>query len=236
MSTFRIRPGSFRELHKKLLVRHALFCLALLVFGHYMYFNPAEPIWPTTVAFNLFLVGTAVFSWFYSVKKQAVLFESMLLTIDEQGVTRTQLNTPTKHLSAGQIASIEHFPTGLFVIRGANKTDTVWMPAQVEAPDQLARELSQFGPVLTPPAPAWYKSYASLLGLLMLPLLYFFITSANIIVSVILGAVAIGSLLYSYWFVQRSKDIDQRIKRYNHLSLLVLAWLIAILWSKVILP
>ncbi|MBF9142191.1 hypothetical protein [Hymenobacter properus] len=187
-----------------------------------------------TITFNLLMIGVSVFSWFYKTPKQARLFESMLLTVNEQGVTRTQLNTPTKHLNSNEIVRIEHFPTGEFVIKGANKLDTVWMPAQVEAPQQLAQELQQLGPVLTPPAPAWYKSYASLLGLLMLPLLYFFITSSNKIVAVVLGTVSIGSVGYSYWLMQRSKDIDQRLKRYSHLSVLVLVWLVALLVSKLL--
>jgi hypothetical protein len=232
MSTFRIRPGSFRELRKKLLLQKVILGIALLAFANYVYLNPAEPNWPATLFTNILLIGALIFSWFRSMKTQSASFESMLLTVDAQGVTRTQDNTPTKVLSAAEIVSIEHFPTGVFVIKGAKKADMIWMPAQVEAPEQLALELGQLGPVLTPPAPAWYKSYASLLGLLMLPLLYFFITSPNKVVTVILGAVAIGFLSYSYWVIQRSKDFDKRTKRFSHVTLLVLAWLIAILVSK----
>ncbi|GAB3576313.1 hypothetical protein [Hymenobacter daeguensis] len=159
------------------------------------------------------LSGALVFSLFRNMKRQRVLFESMCLTIDDGQIIRTQHDTPTKRLSAAEIVRIERLATGVFVIKAARAADMIWMPAQVEQPDQLAHELSLFSPVVPMPAPAWYKTYASLIGLLVLPIMYLFYTTSSKAITALTGIVLIGSLAYSQWIIRRSKDLDNSVRR-----------------------
>lgn len=232
MTTFRIRPGSFRELRSELLIRSGIFYGALLLGGTYLYTDGLKG-WNSWLPVAAMLVGIAVFSWRRNLKRQALLFESMCLTVSDTGLERTQHDTPSKTLSVAEITSIGHFATGGFLIKGRRPADHIWMPAQVEHPDELAQALRLFGPVLALPSPAWYKTYASLLGLLVLPLMYFFYTSPNKIVTTGTGLVLIGGLGYAQWVIRRSQDIDRLTKRYSLAGWLVMLSLLAALVLKI---
>ena len=231
MTTFRIRPGSFQELRTKLLVRSGIFYFAILLGGTYLYTDGLKG-WDSWLPVAAMLVGIAAFSWRRNLKRQALLFESMCLTVDEAGLVRTQHDTPTKTLSADEIISIGHLTNGDFLIKGPRPADNIWMPAQVEHSDELAQALRRFGPVLALPAPAWYKTYASLLGLLTLPLMYFFYTSPSKIVTAGTGLVLIGGLGYAQWVIRRSQDIDRLTKRYSLAGWVVILALLAALVFK----
>jgi hypothetical protein len=106
------------------------------------------------------------------------------------------------------------------------------MPAQVEHPDELAQALRRFGPVLALPAPTWYKTYASLLGLPTLPLMYFLYTSPSKTATAGTGLVLIGRLGYAQWVIRRNQDIDRLTKRYSLAGWLVILSLLATLVFK----
>lgn len=231
MPTFGIRPGSFKELRGKLLLRMVVFFLAILLYQYFLHANGSD-FDRSDAAFILFFIVICVFSYFFAMRRQKTLFESILLTVSEKEITRTQLNTPTKTLRADEIVRIERFPNGIFVIKGATAADTLWMPSQTASPEDLARELGRFGPLVNQPAPAWYKAYASLIGLLVLPLMYFFYTSSSKVITGVTGSILLVSLGYSYWTIQRSKDIDYRTKRNSHLMWLLMASLLYVLVYK----
>ncbi|WP_143080294.1 hypothetical protein [Hymenobacter arizonensis] len=191
----------------------------------FLNYDASASVWPTVALTGALFAGIAAFTWFITMKRQALLFESTELIVNDAGITRTQLDTPTKTLAASDIVRIEHFGSGVFAINGKRAADMIWMPAQVEFPEKLAEELRSFSPVLSLPAPAWYRRYASLLGLAVLPLMYFFFTSESKAVTVLVGTILIGGLGYSQWIIQHSKDIDKRIKLYSRFGWLILFWL-----------
>lgn len=183
--------------------------------------------WRQKVGFGVLMLILAIIALFRSLKRQAVLFESMVLTVDDSGITRTQQDTPTKTLAADEITRIERVATGAFVIKGKNPTDTIWMPAQVASPEQLTSELARFGSVVPTPAPAWYTAYLSMIGLLVLPLMYFFFSSANKLVTILCGTALLATLGASQWIIFRSKDIDNGTKRVAWILWLVMLWIVA---------
>src|SRR5687768_1995352 len=120
---FKLRPGSFPELRKQILLRTVPLMLLATGGGLGISFLNSDNYESTTstlpLVLPLFLLIMLV-SLYSSMRKQKKIFESFELILEEETVTRKQYNTPDIRIARSEIKSIIKNSNGSFTIKGAS--------------------------------------------------------------------------------------------------------------------
>jgi hypothetical protein len=167
----------------------------------------------------LLLVPSMGFGLWKGLKRQRQWLESYTLTVEAHDLVREQADTPTIRIPKKDIAAITKHATGSFTIKGNNDTGDILIPAQIENPGELARLLSETGPVTELASVPFLQKYAMLFMVVQLGVFALHFLSANPVVVVAAGIALIGSQLWSFFTIQRNKNIDNKTARWSYWTL-----------------
>jgi hypothetical protein len=228
MEQFRNKPEGFKEVRKLILIR--TIPITLIGMGTGLAVNGSavqNGIAFFLTLFILLLISLSI-GLYIGIKRQKELFESYILSIDEVSITREQKNTPMIKLLKEEIKEIIKVKNGNFEIKGTKAGDLITVYAQIENYENLERKLNQiksitiksshfFNEKLRTPAIAIFAS-------LLMAIVYM---ASNKIIVGISGIVLTGSLIWSFFKTQRSKNIDIKTKQGSYLLIFVLFSIIA---------
>lgn len=180
----------------------------------------------------ILLLATLGFGIYRGVVRQRRLFESYTLTIDDDSIQREQLDTATVKIPSEEVAEILKLQTGGFVIKGRNRTDLIIVTNLIENAEALERDLSRFRDIKVPIRKSMLEIMRIPVILSILILMTIVYISNNNWLVLGSGIVLSATLIWSFYEIQVSKNIDKRTKRNSWWTVVVIVSVIAVTYSK----
>lgn len=216
MEQFKNRQNGFKEIQKAMVLKAIPFSLIVVLAGlAIVHFNTNNQendvtVYPFVIPIAL---GALVFGLFSGIKRQKKIFESYTLTIDNDGITRKQDNTPSITITTSEIREIIKYRNGSFLVKGNSPKDSIIIPSQIEERDKLEKILSEIKEISTKQNEALAKNFQGLLTLITLVLMGALYLSKNKMIVGISGTVLLSILGYSFFEIRRNKNIDNKSKK-----------------------
>ncbi len=235
MEQFKIRKDGFKEIRKAMLIK-AIPISLLATFGGLAisHFNTNAQqsdinVFPFVIPLVL---GALAFGLYRGVNRQKEIFDSYILTIDDNGITREQHNTPTISISNADLKEIIKNSNGSFTIKGNSTVNVIGVPSQIDDYKKLEKLLSEIRQILSKNSEPFLQKYRGLLSILTIGLMAAVYISKNKIIVGVCGTVLISALGYSFFEVQRSKNIDSKTKKGMWWLIFVTASIIGVMYFK----
>ena len=235
MQTFKIRQGGFRGVKKQMLIRTLPIMLIAVTVGIVISSINSKGktadvnVLPTVIPLIAIAVG---FGLYRGVNRQKTLFESYTLTITNNLITREQLNTPTISIYFNDIKEIAKYKNGSFTIKGKDTTDLIGIPSQIDDHAHLETVLQSIQTIIVREKVSFIEKYQSLAGLLTVGLMLCVYTVNNKIIVAISGTALLTLMIWSFFKIRSSKNVDIKTKKNIWWILIVLASIIGVMIMK----
>ena len=235
MQQFKIKPGGFEEIRKATLVKTIPIALIAVGIGFaisHFNSNGATSGADTLIFVIPIMLGALSVGLYSGIKRQKQIFESYTLTVDTDAITREQYNTPPITIVKSEIMEINKNPNGSFTIKGNSMLNMIGVPAQIDNYETLERSLGEMKPVSDKSKVSFLQRFRLLLVVLPLGLMAAVYLSGNKLVVGLSGTILLALLGYSFFVIQKSKNVDRRTKRGMWLAILVLLSIIGVMYFK----
>lgn len=158
------------------------------------------------------IIGAALgYGFVRAINRQKTIFETYILILGDNLITREQLNSPPVSIYFEDIGEIIKNKNGNFTIKGKDRKGIIYVPAQIENYQNLKSSLSQIMP-LKEKSGLFQQAYFIVITVLTIGLMMCVFTFTNKIVLGIAGTSLIGLLLWSFIAIRRNKSIDTETK------------------------
>jgi hypothetical protein len=240
MQQFKIRPDGFAEIRKKMLVRIIPILLIAVAVGTAMPLinsKEKEIDFGFLPFFIPVIIGVMGYSFWNAIKKQQKLYNSYVLTIEENVITREQLNTEEVTIYFHEVKEIIRHKAGGLAIKGFDATDIIYIPVQIERYNELEALLQQIKPITAPTASnALLQKLMPFLSLAGIGLMLTVYVASNKIIVGIAGTLCLVLLGWSIYQVRRSKSIDKKTKNRFWVVFIVMASILVTMVMKLMAP
>lgn len=222
MQHFTVKPNGFNEVRRKAVGMMAVILTVIILIAVLISYSDTESpdsvdTWPYVLTA---VVVIFVFSLWNTMRRQKKIFESFRLIVDDDALVREQLYTPAITIRKQDIREIIWLSTGQFVIDGGSKLNSIIIPSQIENGDELRQILSEIRPIREKTATAWTPYVILISALAGMVLVFIGLSAENVIISAICGMAVCVVFLYGFIIIQRSKNIDNRLKRMSYIFFL----------------
>ncbi|MEP1489134.1 MAG: hypothetical protein ABJL44_00820 [Algibacter sp.] len=213
---FQIGKNGFNEIKKAIIIKTIPIAILAsgtgLIISHFNTNGQASDInvFPLVIPI---IIGALAFGLFKGINRQKGLFESYKLIINENEIIREQNNTQTISIPLNEIKSIIRNPKGILTIIGNSNTDIIGVPSQINNSEKLNQILSQIKPIIDSDKKPLTEKYKGLFVILMLALMATVYISKDKLIVGITGTILILFLGYSFYEIQRNKNIDKKTKK-----------------------
>ena len=234
---FRTRPGGFNEIKKRMLIRRIPIALIAVIGGFAItLYNTGNLQSNSSSLLFTVIICLAVlgYGWYVSIKRNKEIFDSYILTIDDNSISREEINTPSIKLAFRDIKEIARNKNNSFTIRGRAARDVIFVPAQMAHYEKVEVLLSRIMPITKPATHPLKKAYLRMLPVLVIGLMLAVYLSDNKVVVVASGSLLTVQILWLFYEARRSKNIDSQTKRTVWLIIFVLASVVATIILKLI--
>jgi hypothetical protein len=235
MEQFKIRKDGFKEIRKAMLIK-AIPISLIAAFGGLTisHFNTNGQqsdvnIFPFVIPLVL---GVLAFGLYRGVNRQQEIFDSYILTLDNNGITREQHNTPTITISNADLSEIIKNSNGSFTIKGNSTVNVIGVPSQIDDYEKLEKLLSGIRQISTKTNEPFLQKFRGLLSILTIGLMAAVNISKDKIIVGVSGTVLLAVLGYSFFEIQRSKNIDRKTKKGMWWLILVTASIFGVMYYK----
>ncbi|RZJ72045.1 hypothetical protein [Flavobacterium sp.] len=213
MKTYKITPQGLDEIKRQMLKKGLPILVVAAIVGisiSALNANNSDSdvnVLPFVIPILALFLG---FSIYRTVKKQAEIFQSYELTIDEFAISRAQMNLPTAEIPTVKIDSIKRVSTGSLIVSGNGFQ--ILVPKQLQDFAEIESKLASFNPI-TEFSNSRFKKLIPILPFAFIALMLVTTIIENAIISLILGTLLLAGLGYSAISVLRNKNVDARAKR-----------------------
>jgi hypothetical protein len=222
MQHFTIKPNGFTQIRKKSIGIMVAINSAILLFAVFLFYpNNPSPDSPNTLPY--ILIGVILifsFSTWNAMRRQRKIFESFRLIIGDDAIVREQLYTPTITIEKNDVRDIIRYATGQIRIDGGSKLNAIAIPSQIDNADVLSRLLSEIRPISEKTSRSWIPYLILMSALAVIVLMFAGLTRETKIISVFCGIALCIVMLYGFIVIQKSKNVDKRLKRMSYIFLL----------------
>jgi hypothetical protein len=235
MEQFKIRQDGFKEIRKTILIKAIPISLFAAVGGlaisHFATNGQQSDVnvYPFLVPIVL---GVLAFGLYRGVKRQKEIFDSYILTVDNNGITREQHNTPTISISNADVSAIIKNSNGSFTIKGSSLVNVIGVPSQIDDYEKLENSLAQIRQISTKSSQPFLEKFRGLIAILTIGLMAAVYISKDKIIVGVSGAVLLVVLGYSFFVVQKSKNVDSKTKKGMWWIILVIASIVGVMYYK----
>lgn len=213
---FKVGPEGFKSIQRQSLIRSLfVITIALIVGLSISYYNTghhADDIFVLSIAVPISLIAIAI-SLRRGLNRQKELYESYLLTIDKQIITRVQKDTPVVQINKEEIKEIIKQNNGSFTITSTATTHHISIPVQVEQYEELEALLNQIKPITQKSFITFCEQYSMLMVIIILVLMNIIFLSTNKLMVSLGGILLFSVLSWSLYECTRSRNIDRKTKR-----------------------
>lgn len=235
MEQFKIRKDGFNEIRKAMLIKAIPISLIATVGGLAIsHFNTDVQqsevnIFPIVIPL---VVGALAFGFYRGINRQKVIFDSYRLILDNNSIRREQNNTPTITISNSDIIAIFKNSNGSFTIKGNSSVNVIGVPSQIDDYEKLEKSLAQIRQISTISSEPFLQKFRGLLSLLAIGLMAGVYISKDKIIVGVSGTLLLLFMGYSFFEVQRSKNIDSKTKKGMWWLILVSVSIIGVMYFK----
>ncbi|PWV56606.1 hypothetical protein [Chitinophaga sp. S165] len=235
MQVFKLSPEGVDQVISKNRFRSIAIMListviALIIFLKY---TEGKDNTPTDLLLPLaFMLVVAVWSYMRAIKRQKKLLATFIITVNENNVTRQQINTPVVSIAIADIKEILRDKKGNLVIKANENRDIIYVPAQIDDFPELEALLHQIKPIGERNPYPIMERYPIAVGLLTAPLMLGVYLSTNKIIVGVTGTLLLVLLIWSFYQTQRTKHVDDRTKRRGYFLLLVMVAIVVFMIKK----
>lgn len=225
MEKFKTKQDGFKEIRKAIIIIGIQTSL-LATFGGLVIFHFNTNGQHSSVSILPFFIpmvlGVIAFGLYIGIKRQKVIFDSYILTIDNSGITREQYNTPKITIPNEDISEIVKNLNGSFTIKDKSSLNVIGVPSQINDYEKLEKLLSDIRQISIKKSEPFLQKFRGLLSILTVGLMVAVYISTDKIIIGVSGAVLLTILGNSLFEIQRSKNIDNKTKK-------VMWWLILLI-------
>lgn len=235
MEQFKIRKDGFKEIRKATLMKIVPIALLVTFSGVAisLYNTNGQQSDVNILPFVIpFLLGIIALGLYIGIKRLKGIFDSYVLTIDNNGITREQLNTPTITILNADISEIVKNSNGGITIKGNSNLNVIGVPSQIENYENLEKMLSEIKQISTKPSKPFLQKFKALLSILTIGLMAAIYISNDKTIVAVCGTVLLAVLGYSFFETQRSKNIDSKTKKGTWWIILVFAGIVGLIYFK----
>jgi hypothetical protein len=231
MPDYRIKPDGFNEIRKLILQRLLIVALVVVSFIVVLtIYNAKEKedyiiTLPSTIVLFTVIFGFSIRRTF---KKQKELLDSYALTINDNAITRYQLNTPTITLYHTEIKEILKTKNHRFIIKGKNAEDIIYVPSQIGNYQDLETKLEEIKSISMYSTKNLFEKYPVIIIFLILGLMLGVYGSMNKIIVLLCSIPLITIIIWSFLKIQKSKNIESRAKRILWFILIILISIVSV--------
>ena len=235
MQQFKIRQDGFKEIRKAILIKtipiSLLTAFGGLAISHFTTsgLQGDVNVFPFIIPI---ILGALAFGLYRGINRQKEIFDSYRLTLDNNGITREQHNTPTINISKADLSEIIKNPNGSFTIKGNSTVNVIGVPSQIDDYENLEISLAEIRQISTKTNEPFLQKFRALLSILVIGLMASVYMSKDKIIVGISGTVLLVVLGYSFFEVQRSKNVDSKTKKGMWWLILVTASIIGVMLYK----
>jgi hypothetical protein len=236
MYRFKSNPDLFKEIKRKWLLKMIpLLFIASIVGISISIINSnnskaSKDAIPISAAIIFSFVGIGVY---LGIRRKNKLFNSYILTIENNEIKREQLFTPTISIAFDDIIEISKNAIGSFIIKGYKKDDVIIVPKQIENYLQLESILHNIKPITIIKNENLIHKYQSAPGFLAVGLIFSVYTSNNKIIVGLSGTLLIALMVWSVIKIRRSKNVDTKTKRIIWWVLIVIGAVVVTIVNKI---
>lgn len=231
MEQFKIRQDGFKEIRKTMLIRVIPMSLLALVGGFVISHYNSNVQQSDLFVIPLVLV-VLVFGLRRGINRQREIFDSYVLTVDDNGIRREQHNTPTITISKADLSEITKNSNGSFTIKGNSSVNVIGVPAQIDDYERLERSLAEIRQISAKSSESLLQKFQLPLSMLTIGLMAAVYISKDKIIVGVSGTVLLVVLGYSFFEVQRNKNIDNKTKKGMWWLILVAASIAVVMYYK----
>jgi len=222
---FRIAPGTFETVRRKRLMTILPVLLLAAIAGIAISYNTQKhlPGEINTLPFVIALLA-AIFSisLYRSLNRLRALFETYVLTIDNNMITREQQGVPAVTIYFLEIREISKSPQGYIIIRGRESSAIIYVPPELENFETLEKILRESEPFLPTQYLTFLQRHPMILPLVTMGLMTVVFISFNKWVVGICGMILMMVMIYSFYSIQNNKYANRRVKRVSWWYLLLM--------------
>ncbi|RVT73964.1 hypothetical protein EOD40_13680 [Flavobacterium sufflavum] len=236
MEQFKIRKDGFKEIRKSSLNKAIPISLIALFGGlSISYFNADEQqdvinIFPFLIPLML---GLLAFGLYRGINRQKEIFESYVITFNNNDIIREQYNTSTITISKTDIDKIIKNSNGSFTIKGNSIVDVIDIPSQIENYEKIEKSLSEIRQISTKNNEPFFQKYRLVLSIFSIGLMACVYISKDKIIVGVSGTILLVLLGYSFFEIQRNKSIDKKTKKGMWWLIVVIASIIGNIYFKI---
>jgi hypothetical protein len=233
MYTFKTKPDGFQQIRRTMIFRDFPLLLLTLIYATFMVgFEKSEkPInWYPIATIAIMMAVIITFVFIKIITRQRHIYEEFVLTIDENGITREQHYSDTLTIATHEVSKIYKKSNGSLVINGADVSEKIIIPPQMEEPEKLEYKLAGIKSFSQMPflEKYWLISPLTVLGLVSV----FFIATNKWLVGVS-GLILLGLHGYSLFSSYRHKNIAYIPKSILFLTLNIVFIIVRKIYSAI---
>lgn len=236
MEQFKIRQDGFKEIRKMMLIKAIPISLLAvsggLVISHFT--TNEQQSNENVFSFVIPMVlGALAFGLYRGINRQKEIFDSYRLMIDNNGITREQHNTPTITISNTDVSEIIKNSNGSFTIKGNSFVNVIGVPSQIDNYEKLEKSLAEIRQISTKNSEPFLQKFRGILSsILTIGLMASVYISKDKIIVGVSGTVLLTVLGYSFFEVQKSKNIDSKTKKGMWWLIIVIASIMVGMYYK----
>jgi hypothetical protein len=221
MHQFTITDQGLKALKKKLIKRLIpIFATLLVIVAVVNFWTAGNAQSSQTILFAVFFIAIVVFSFFNNFKRQVKMLAGYRLTIDDDSVTREMQGMPLITIKKSEIREIVKTSSGTLAIIGDSKINAIGVPAEVENIDTLEEMLKSIKPLTHKRSMDWLQRFPFLIIVPVIAVIFICFSSENLFISTLGGLAFVGLLTWGFVVIQKSKNVEKRVKRLSFVALL----------------
>lgn len=178
------------------------------------------------------VVGIMALSVGKSINRQKQLFESYVLTFDEDGICRTQAGLPEIRIAWDQVRVVVKDKEGGFVIQGQQKSDVIYASSYLEGYKVFEATLRGYTEIKNATGNSNQQRRNFAISFIMLVLMATVYIATNRYLVLVCGVLLTVVLTWSFYIIQSNKNIDKKTKRASWWVLIVLLTILSITYFK----
>lgn len=226
MRTFAYNAARFADFRKIILMKSVPATLLATAAGLYLGLRDVQ-VQPGPINMVLIVVPLAIVLGLFSlwkglargIKRQRALYESFRLTIDDGGITRMQLDTPTIRIANEDINRIVKSQNGSYTITGKNQDEVIVIDTRINNHDELEQLLLRIKTFDDTPQRSLLAKYPNLPAIGVTLLFVAVFLPGNKVITTVCGVLLVVLLGWAILVGRKSKNIDAQSRRGLYLVL-----------------
>ena len=237
MPDYKITQEGLKEIKKRVLKRLLLIFAVIFVFIILMSVFTAKSDQDLTITMPVTLVVVILlftFSIRSALKNLNRSLSSYTLTVTDEYIARYQINIPTIKIPFTEIKAIERKSKYVLFVKGNSPHDIIQVFSQAEHYLEIESRLSHIRPIQPSTSKNLFLKYPAIYIIVLIGLMAAVYISMNKIVVLICSLIINGIMIWSFFKIQSSKNVEIKTRRFAWFIWIVIFSVVSVTIMKLI--